>query len=84
MADFKEQRICIKFCFRISKTAEETYEMLTKVFGDNAMSESDTILWYNRFKEGRTSVLEDDEQSEQRPSSEVKPKKKPAKKSVKN
>jgi hypothetical protein len=28
MADFKEQKICIKFCFNLGKTVSETYEML--------------------------------------------------------
>jgi truncated hemoglobin YjbI len=62
MADFKEQRICIKCCFKFKKTAAETHRMLKKAFGDNAMSQSKTFLWYKRFKDGRTSV-DDDERS---------------------
>ena len=27
-ADFREQRACIKFCFKLGKTATECYEML--------------------------------------------------------
>jgi hypothetical protein len=38
MADFKEQRICIKFCFKLKKTSVETQRMLVEAFGDNAMS----------------------------------------------
>jgi hypothetical protein len=60
-ADFKEQRICLKFRFRLNKTAAETHRMLEEAFGDNAMSQSKTCLWYKRFKDGRTSV--DDERS---------------------
>jgi len=30
--------------------------MLQEAFGDNAMSQSKTFLWYKRFKDGRTSV----------------------------
>jgi hypothetical protein len=62
MADFKEQRICIKFCFKLKKTAVETHLMLVEAFGENAMSQSKTFLWYKRFKDGRTSV-DDDERS---------------------
>jgi hypothetical protein len=62
MADFKEQRICIKFCFKLKETAAETHRMLKEAFGDNAMSQSKTCLWYKRFKDGRKSV-DDDERS---------------------
>jgi len=36
--------------------------MLQEAFGDNAMSKSKTFLWYKRFKDGQTSV-DDDERS---------------------
>ena len=61
MTDFKEQRICIKFCFNLEKTAAKTHRMLQEAFGDHAMSQSKT-LWYKCFKDGRTSV-DDDEHS---------------------
>ena len=32
MADFREQRACIKFCFMLRKTATECYEMLKTAF----------------------------------------------------
>lgn len=67
MSDLKEQRICVKFCFKLGKTAKETQEMLKEAFGDDAMGKSQTYEWFRRFKEGRTSV-EDDERSG-RPSS---------------
>jgi hypothetical protein len=66
MADFKKQRICIKFCFKLKKTAAETHRMLKEAFGDNATSQSKTFLWYKRFKGGRTSV--DDVEHSGRPS----------------
>ena len=31
MEDFREQRACIKFCFKLGKTATECYEMLKTV-----------------------------------------------------
>jgi hypothetical protein len=62
MTEFKEQRICTKFCFNLCKTAAETHRMLQEAFGDNAMSQRETFLWYKRFKDERTSV-DDDERS---------------------
>jgi histone-lysine N-methyltransferase SETMAR len=45
--------------------------MLQEAFGDNAMSQNKTFLWYKRFKDGRTSV-NDDERSG-RPSTSTTP-----------
>ena len=66
VTDFKEQRTCIKFCFNLKKTAAETHRMLQEACGDNAMSQSKTFLWYRRFKDGQTSV--DDDEHSGRPS----------------
>ena len=40
MADFREQRACIKFSFKLGKTATECYEMLKTAFGEQAMGRS--------------------------------------------
>jgi histone-lysine N-methyltransferase SETMAR len=45
--------------------------MLQEAFEDNAMSQSKPFLWYKRFKDGRTSV-EDDERNG-RPSTSTTP-----------
>ena len=45
--------------------------MLQEAFGDNAMSQSKTFLWYKRFKDGRTSV--DDDERSGRPSTSTTP-----------
>jgi hypothetical protein len=37
MTDVKERRICIKFCFKLGKTAVETHKILKEAFGDNAL-----------------------------------------------
>jgi len=71
MTDFKEQRTCIKFCFNLKETAAETHRMLQEAFGDNAMSQRKTFLWYKRFKDGRTSV--DDDERSGRPSTSITP-----------
>jgi len=62
MADFREQRACIKFCFRLGKTANECYEMLKASFGEQAMGRSQTFQWFSQFKAGRNST-DDDERS---------------------
>jgi hypothetical protein len=36
MADLREQRVCLKFCFKLGKTAAETHQMLKQAFGDNS------------------------------------------------
>ena len=62
MADLREQRACIKFCFKLRKTATECYEMVKTAFGEQGMRRSQTFQWFSRFKAGRTST-EDDERS---------------------
>ena len=62
MQDFREQRTCIKLCFKLGKTATECYEMLKTAFGETAMGRSQTFQWFSRFKAGRTSN-DDDERS---------------------
>ena len=62
MADFREQRACIKLCFKLGKIATERYEWLKTAFGEQAMGRSQIFLWFSRFKAGRTST-DDDERS---------------------
>jgi hypothetical protein len=56
MADVKEQRICIKFCFKHNITAAETHRMLKETFGEQALNKARTCEWFKRFKNGRESV----------------------------
>jgi hypothetical protein len=56
MADVKEQRICIKFCFNLNKIAAETHQMLKEAFGEQTLSQERTFEWFKRFKDGRESV----------------------------
>ena len=37
MCESTEQCICIKFCFKIGKTATEMYQLLQKAYGEVAM-----------------------------------------------
>lgn len=66
-----EQRANIKFCVKLRKSATETFEMLQQAYGDDAMSRARCFEWHSRFKNGRTS-LEDDERSG-RPSTSTSP-----------
>jgi hypothetical protein len=56
----KEQRVCIKFCQKLDKTAIETYEMLQQALGETALSRSKTSEWYSQFKNGCTFIDDDD------------------------
>jgi hypothetical protein len=57
-----EQRVCIKFCVKLGKTATENLEMLREVFGEHSLSRTAVSEWHSRFKACRVSV-EDDERS---------------------
>jgi hypothetical protein len=62
MVDMKEQRVCITFCFKLGKSAAKTHQMIKRAFGDDALGQMQTCDWFNQFKNGRTSV-DDDERS---------------------
>jgi len=59
MADVKEQRICIKFCFKLNKTAAEAHQVLKEAFGEQALSQTRTFEWFKRLKDCRESVEDD-------------------------
>lgn len=61
-----EQQYCIKFCQKLGDTQAETICKIQQAFRDDAMSTSRIKEWYNRFKDGRTSV--DSEPRSGRPS----------------
>jgi len=47
-----EQRINIKFCVKIGKSASEKVALLTVAYGEYAMEKSSVFEWHRRFKEG--------------------------------
>jgi histone-lysine N-methyltransferase SETMAR len=61
MVDVKEQRVCVKFRFKLGK----------KAFGDDTLGQTKSYDWFNRFKNGRTSV--DDDELSGRPSTSTTP-----------
>jgi len=56
----KEQRVCIKFCANLVKSAMETLTMIQQAFGDQSLSHAQVFQWHARFKTGRTSVDDDE------------------------
>jgi len=56
MVEVKEQRICIKSCFKLNKTAAEIQRMLREAFSEQALSQARTSEWFKHFKDGREFV----------------------------
>ena len=59
MCESTEQRICMKFCFKIGKTATETYQLLQQVYDEDSMGRTQVFDWFCPFKEIRISVESD-------------------------
>ena len=53
MSENTEQRVCIKFCHKLGKTATETYQMLLLAYGDETMSRARVFEWSPRPKKAR-------------------------------
>ncbi|GBM62462.1 hypothetical protein AVEN_268752-1 [Araneus ventricosus] len=51
-----EQRVNIKFCFKLGRTATETDEMLVKV---DAVSKMCVLEWFKRFRDGKEDVKDE-------------------------
>ena len=58
MADCREQRTAVEFCFLLGKSAAETIVMLKTVYGDAALSKSIVYEWFSRFKSGEMSIAD--------------------------
>jgi hypothetical protein len=55
MADNKEQRLCVKFCFLLGKSATEIVLMLQEALKEDALSKTQVYEWYSRVKGGEVS-----------------------------
>jgi hypothetical protein len=51
-----KQRVCIKFCMKLSKSATETLEMLQEAFGEHSLSWTAVFEWHSRFKASQVLV----------------------------
>ncbi|GBN13410.1 Putative uncharacterized protein FLJ37770 [Araneus ventricosus] len=51
-----EQRVNIKFCFKLRRTATETHKMLVKV---DAVSKKCVFEWFKRFRDGKEDVKDE-------------------------
>ena len=56
MSERIEQRYCIKFCCKLGDTQVHTIQKIQQAFGNEAMGITQIKEWYNRFKQGQTSV----------------------------
>jgi hypothetical protein len=45
MCESTEQRICMKFCFKIGKTVTETYQLLQQAHGEDAVGCTQVFDW---------------------------------------
>ncbi|KAJ8949364.1 hypothetical protein NQ318_012029 [Aromia moschata] len=61
-----EQRMAIKFCVKLEKSAAETIPMLKKAFGVDCLSDRQIFRWHKAFAECREDV--NDENRAGRPS----------------
>jgi len=59
MTERVDQRIYIKFCFKLGHSSAETIPMIKKAFGDDSMSEAQIKLWFRCFKDGQESLESD-------------------------
>ena len=69
MKDLEEQRVCVKFCFKLRKTFTETFQILRQAYGEDCLNRTQCYEGYQRFKSGRTSI--EDDPTSGRPSSSM-------------
>ncbi|XP_025155138.1 putative uncharacterized protein FLJ37770 [Harpegnathos saltator] len=66
-----EQRVNMKFCFKLGKTTTKTHEMLMKMYGVETVSKKCVFMWFKRFRDGKEGV--EDELRSGRPSTSTAP-----------
>ena len=58
--DTLEERYAVRLCFKLGKSATETYGMLQTAFGASCMNRASVFERHKRFKEGTESVRDDE------------------------
>lgn len=71
MTGKEEQRYALKFCVKLEYSATESYQMLIKAYGDDAMSRTQAFDWFKRFSTGLDTIK--DAERPGRPSSSTEP-----------
>jgi hypothetical protein len=56
MTEKVEQHICMQFCQKLGHLCSETYDMIQKTFGHEAMGHIQAKEWFRWFKKGQMSV----------------------------
>ena len=44
-----KQRYAVKFCFKLGKSALESFELIKQAYGDDALSRPRVFEWYKMF-----------------------------------
>jgi hypothetical protein len=51
-----EQRVCIKFCVKLGRSATENFQILREAFGEHSLNRKAVFEWHSRFKSGRVLI----------------------------
>jgi hypothetical protein len=51
-----KQRVCIKFCMKLSKSATETLEILGEAFGEHSLSRTAVFERHSHFRASRVLI----------------------------
>jgi len=60
MGGGNEQTVAIIFCFKAGLSVTETLVLVQKVYGNEALNQSNVFRWYSRFQDGK-ELVDDDE-----------------------
>ena len=60
MGGGNEQRVAIKFYFKVGLSLTEILVLAQKAYGNEALNRSNVFRWYSRFRDKR-QLVEDDE-----------------------
>ena len=55
-----EERINLKFFVKLNKTARESFQTLTKVYGKECMSRARVFEWHKRFRKDWADFKDDE------------------------
>lgn len=55
-----EKTTIIKFCFAVTKTFTQLFQLMKKVYGDNCISQTRIYKWYTCFTNGRENINDEE------------------------